>query len=185
MTIFVLAEVVYSYDGYKTFRNSIITQLGGVWLFLDDCPTHLQNKYFPDLIEQAIEVFQANNESAGDDSAKKPLKEFSKPVVEKIGDRYFFIAGSDQIFHLNDQKNDDEPFAIKLSREEVEELEVQIVWTGSSQYEYDVDEKEAFDLLCSIIHKMNLMQDEQFHSVILGKQDLVFRVKLQLKLSLS
>ena len=74
----------------KKSRNSVITQLGGTWLFLENCQNH--NKYFPDLIEQSIEAWQELNE-AEDAPERKPVKEFNKPEIEKIGENYYFIAG--------------------------------------------------------------------------------------------
>ena len=160
--------MIYGSEGYKNFRNSIITQLGGTWLFLEDCPTGLQSKYFPDLIEQAIEEYQNSKEEGGGGPVRKPVREYSAPVIDKIGDRYYFIAGRDQVHLLNHEKIEDQKFSRKLTEIDLEQMEVEIVWTGST-YEYENDEKEAFSLLCSIITKMNMMQDEEYHSVILGE----------------
>ena len=85
-----ITEVNYTDEGMKKSRNSVITQLGGTWLFLENCQNH--NKYFPDLIEQSIEAWQELNE-AEDAPERKPVKEFSKPKLEKMNENYYFIAG--------------------------------------------------------------------------------------------
>ena len=166
-----VSEVSYAHDSYKNYRNSIITQLGDIWLFLEDCPTHLQNKYFPDLIEQAIEEYQENKTSDQAATCGKPTKEFNTPETCKIGESYYFIAGSDEIYLLNHRKTEDDKFSSKLSEADLEELEVEIIWTGSKQFKYETDEKKAFTLWCSIIHKMNLQQPEENHSFPVGEHN--------------
>ena len=160
----------YTDDRMNKSRNSIITQLGGIWLFLEDCPTHHQNKYFQDFIEQRIEDWQEDQDSQ-ENVERKPMKEFSKPEVLKIGSSYFFIAGTDQIFLLNHEYNKETElnfFSRKLSEEDIANLDVDIIWTGIKRFDFCDDEEEAFSLLNLIITKMNLMQEEEVYSFPLG-----------------
>ena len=154
-------------------RNSVITQLGGTFLFLEDCPTHHQNKHFPDFIEQHVQEWQEHNTGGINDDNRKPMKEFSKPEVVKIRENYYFVSGMKQIFQLNhEHKFDGENdfLAKKLSQEEIKDLEVEIIWTGNQEFNFEVDEKEAMRLLASIIHNMNLMQEDKFYSYPLGME---------------
>ena len=161
----------YGAESQKNWRNAVITQLGGIWLFLEDCLTSHNNKYFPDLVEQAIEEYQniKNGDAGQAGFVRKETREVSKPEIIKLGEKYFFIAGNNNIFHLNHVKAEDDKFARKLTKEEIDDLHVEIIWTGSEQIMYEDDEKTAFTILCSIIEKMNHMQDPQFYSFPLGR----------------
>ena len=167
LSLVCFAEVNYTPEAMKNSRNSVITQLGGVWLFLEDCPTQYQNKYFPDMIEQAVEAWQDAN-LLSDAPKRKPMKEMSKPQIVQIDGSYYFVAGAEEVHMLNHKKTPDDVFSRKLSKDEIQNLSLEIIWTGSTKYKYENDEKEAFKLLGEIFEKMNLMQDPKFYSFPLG-----------------
>ena len=109
---------------------------------------------------------------------RKPRRECSKPMVEKVGGKYYFVGGPDQVHLLNHEQKDDEEYSRRLSEAELSELPVEIVWTGNETKDFSNQEEEAFSLLVSIIRNMNLMQDTSFHSFPLG--DYIDQLSIQL-----
>ena len=79
------------------------------------------------------------------------------------------IAGSDQVHWLNHQKTEDDKFSRRLTQEEISELPLEIIWTGSQKFVFENDEKECFTLVFTIIGNMNEMQDSRYHSYPLGR----------------
>ena len=96
--------------------------------------------------------------------------EFHSPRVEKIGEKYYWVAGQSEVHHLNHLKSEEANYySMKLSKEEIEELPVVIIYTGFDQNSYSNDEEKAFAILLEIIALMNSMQDPLWHSFLLGK----------------
>ena len=126
-------------------------------------------QYFPDFIDQQIQKFDETNNPAL--TTRKNILELSSPSVEKIGDAYYWIAGSEEVHHLNHEKNEENKFyARKLSPDEIADLPVEIVYVGEENLiTFLDDEEKAFTNLVSIIEKMNSMQDPKFVSFPLGK----------------
>ena len=66
--------------------------------------------------------------------------------------------------------NNADCFAYKISELEIEELSVELVYTGQNNPEFLVEERRAFQIILQIILKMNMMQpDSKFHGFPLGK----------------
>jgi hypothetical protein len=96
--------------------------------------------------------------------------EFHSPRVDKIGEKYYWVAGQSEVHHLNHHKSEEANYySMKLSKEEIEELPVVIIYTGFDHYSYSNDEEKAFAILLEIIALMNSMQDPLWHSFPLGK----------------
>jgi hypothetical protein len=55
-----------------------------------------------------------------------------------------------------------------MSPEEIEALPVEVVYVGSDNPTYIIDEKRAFEIILQIIQNMNLMQNSHFQSFLLG-----------------
>ena len=167
---------------YKS-RNTVITQLGGTFIFLENCSTRNQNRYFPDFIEQHVEDWQDTQASDAAAADRKPIEEIDKPSVIKIVDSYFFVAGANQVYRLNhkysvDSESDDDFLAQRLTEAEIEALAVELIWRGASdKFEFSDDEKEAATLLVTIIRNMNLAQkDETFHAFPLGMENFMMKI---------
>ena len=79
--------------------------------------------------------------------------------MEKFGDQFYLVAN--EVFNISGPPQ-------KLSPVEVEDLPVIISWRGG-HFNFDIDEKACFELLCSIVSDMNLMQHPGFVSFPLGK----------------
>ena len=125
-------------------------------------------QYFPDFIDQQIQKFDETNNPAI--TTRKTILELSSPEVEKIGDAYYWIAGSGEVHLLNHERNAENKFyARKLSPDEIADLPVEIVYVGNENFIFLDDEERAFTILVSIIEKMNSMQDPKFVSFPLGK----------------
>ena len=74
--------------------------------------------------------------------------EFHSPRVEKIGEKYYWVAGQSEVHHLNHHKSEEANYySMKLSKEEIEELPVVIIYTGFDHYSYSNDEEKAFAIL--------------------------------------
>ena len=97
-----------------------------------------------------------------------------------IGDKYYWIAGAEEVHLLNHKRSigDKTKYSKKLSKEEISELPVDLIYLGSDTTVFINDEEEAFTKLVGIIYKMNLMQDPQFVSFPLGKLPYTFDVVL-------
>ena len=96
--------------------------------------------------------------------------EFHSPRVEKIGEKYYWVVGQSEVHHLNHLKSEEANYySMKLSKEEIEELPVVIIYTGFDHNSYSNDEEKAFAILLEIIALMNSMQDPLWHSFPLGK----------------
>ena len=124
-------------------------------------------QYFKDFIEQEIEAYddvQMGEQDADDGvTPRKQIREVSRPGVEKIGEAYFYISGPDQVFLLNADPSLN-GYARKLASTEILSLpEEEIVYSGNPEV-FEVDERKAFELLSSVIFKMNEMQEPTFHS---------------------
>jgi hypothetical protein len=66
--------------------------------------------------------------------------------------------------------NNADCFAYKISELEIEELSVELVYTGQNNPEFLVEERRAFQIILQIILKMNMMQpDSKFYGFPLGK----------------
>ena len=125
-------------------------------------------QYFPDFIDQQIQKFDETHNPAI--TTRKNILELSSPSVEKIGDAYYWIAGSAEVHLLNHERNEENKFyARKLSPDEIAQLPVEIVYVGQENLIFLDDEEKAFTILVSIIEKMNSMQDPKFVSFPLGK----------------
>ena len=93
---------------------------------------------------------------------KKTLH-LSKITVEKLLESYYLIAY--EVFIIDDKPR-------KLTSEEIQDLPVNISWSGP-QYDFDTDEKTCFKLLTEIIFDMNIMQNPKFSSFPLGMFQLI------------
>ena len=114
-------------------------------------------------VEQQLEIFE---ESDHDNMNRRPLLELAHPDISIIDGNYFFISGAENVHILNNGDS----FAHKLTMEEIGELPVEIVYTGVQRPDYEVDEKNMFELIVKIIRKMNLMQsNSEMYSFPLGK----------------
>ena len=105
-------------------------------------------------VEQQLELFEDSNDPNIDG---KPLRELSRPDVVIIEGRYFFV------YLLN--QND---LSYKLSVEEIQELPVEIVYTGEQRPDYQSNEKNMFELILKMISKVNIMQTSRIYSFPLG-----------------
>ena len=71
--------------------------------------------------------------------------EFHSPRVEKIGEKYYWVAGQSEVHHLNHLKSEEANYySMKLSKEEIEELPVVIIYTGFDHNSYSNDEEKAY-----------------------------------------
>ena len=111
-------------------------------------------------VEQQLELFEDSNDPNIDG---KPLREISRPDIVIIEGRYFFVSGSENVYLLN--QND---LSYKLSVEEIQELPVEIVYTGEQRPDYQSNEKNMFELILKMISKVNIMQTSRIYSFPLG-----------------
>ena len=88
----------------------------------------------------------------------RPFKEYSKPTIEKIGTRYYFIATD--VYDLT-------RWGHKLDEQELTELPIRHCYNGK-EVAYKTDKKEAFTILMRIVKNGNKMQDPNFYSFVLG-----------------
>ena len=112
-------------------------------------------------VEQELEIFEYSNHSNTD---RRPILEIAQPDIRIIQANHFFISGPENVYILNNGGN----LAQKLSKPEIDELPVEIVYTGVQMPDYQVDEKNMFELIVNIIGKMNVMQSSQMYSFPLG-----------------
>ena len=99
-------------------------------------------------VEQQLEIFEDSNDP-GNNRNDRPLLELTQPDVRLIQDRHFLISGPQNVYLLNT----DDRFAYKLSTDEIQELPVEIVYSGEQRPDYLVDEKNALELIIKIIRK--------------------------------
>jgi hypothetical protein len=105
-----------------------------------------------------------------DKPKRKPILEFPKPKVEKIDEKYYWVAGPGEVHLLNHEKSEEANFySMKLSQEEIDELPVTIIYTGLEFATYSNDEETALGILLQIIDLMNSMQEAKWQSFPLGK----------------
>ena len=88
----------------------------------------------------------------------RPYREYSRPTIEKIGDRHFLFATD--VFDLSKGGK-------KLTEEDLKEIPIRPSYNGE-EFHYKSNEKEAFEILMRIISNGNKMQDEEFYSFPLG-----------------
>ena len=120
-------------------------------------------QYFGLFVDQHLKLFDELHNPA-DDQHHKPIREVRKPSLQVIGEKYFWVSSPSDIFLLNSGGN----LAFKLSPEEITELPVEIAYVGQESPEYRVDEKRVFEIITSIILKMNMMQTSEVYSFPLG-----------------
>ena len=92
------------------------------------------------------------------DRDDRPLKEYTKPTIEKIGTRHYFVATD--IYDLT-------RWGHKLDEQELAELPIRHCYNGK-EVAYQNDRREAFTILMRIVNNANKMQDPEFYSFILG-----------------
>ena len=110
-----------------------------------------------------MQQFDATNNPA--DATRKPVMEIKKPCLEMIDKKFYWIAGQEEVFLLNNGNT----FAYKMSPEEIGEMSVELVYAGQGNpIQFVVEEKRAFEIILQIIHKMNLMQTSKIYSFPLG-----------------
>ena len=114
-------------------------------------------------VEQKLEIFEESNNKENNRDVR-PLLELTQPDIRVIEDRHFFISGPQNVYLLNTGDS----FAHKLSMDEIQELPVEIVYTGEQKPDYLDDEKNALEIIIKIIRKMNMMQTSQIYSFPLG-----------------
>ena len=90
----------------------------------------------------------------------RPARNYDRPQLDKLGDRYYFI--SKDIYDVTDEPH-------ILNEDEIELLPLKIIYTGP-RIEFSTDEKQCYKLLIDIIEKFNLMQNPKFYSFPLGKE---------------
>ena len=119
---------------------------------------------FPDFIEQQLQLFDATNNPSN--TTRKPVLELKKASLEVIDQKYYWISGQVDVYRLNNA----DCFAYKMSELEIDELPVELVYTGQNNPQFIVEERRAFQIILQIILKMNKMQpDSKFHGFPLGK----------------
>ena len=95
----------------------------------------------------------------------RPYREYSRPTIEKMGDRHYLFASD--VFDLTGGGK-------KLTEDELKEIPIRPTYTGE-EFEYKTEEKEAFELLLGIISNGNKMQNEEFFSYPLGMLKILYR----------
>ena len=145
-------------------------------MHIQKSPKFLQ--HFPEFIDQQLKIWADNRQPA--DNNRKETLELSSPSIKLIGDKYYWIAGAEEVHLLNHKRSigDKTKYSKKLSKEKISELPVDLIYLGSDTTVFINDEEEAFTKLVGIIYKMNLMQDPQFVSFPLGKLPYTFDVVL-------
>ena len=91
----------------------------------------------------------------------KEMMQISEMDVYKIGSMYYLICSPSDIFILNDDDN----YSRKLTIEEIEDLEVRLIWVGQpvkTKYESN-DEKAASALIKIIDDFTKMVPKEEFH----------------------
>ena len=122
-----------------------------------------------EFIEQQLEIFEEDTNPAN--TASRPMLELTHPDIRLIQDCHFFIAGHDNVYLLDSEDH----LAYKMSKEEIDELPVEILYTGQEKPNYQVDEKNALELIIKIIQKMNIMQTSEIYSFPLGPVILIIQ----------
>ena len=120
-------------------------------------------QYFGAFIDQHLLQYDQLQQGNQADINNKPVREVRKPSVELIDDKYYWVSGQQYIFLLDH----DNVLSYKMSEEEVNELTVEIVYVGPESPKSS-NEERVFELLVSMILKMNKMQTSQVYSFPLG-----------------
>ena len=117
---------------------------------------------FKDFLEQELQNYEgkvADGEIV--EAPEKVTQEMVKPDVVKIGDRYYFISGPDQVFMmLTEDDAHGSDFARKLDKDEISNLPVDLVYLAKPEVFSD-DVMQAFKWLDTILYNMNEMQDKK------------------------
>ena len=124
-------------------------------------------QYFPDFVDQQLKIWDEKNCPAA--SNRKKILEIVSPSIQIVGDKYYWIAGTEEVHLLDHERAAGGGYARKLEKEEISQLPVEVVYVGPDSNGFVDDEEKAFANLVAIIAKMNLMQDQQFVSFPLGK----------------
>ena len=97
------------------------------------------------------------------------MREFVTQKLLNIEGKYYWVAGSKQIYLINKHKSEESPLYTRmLTPEEIELLPFEVIFTGEEE-NFLTDEKEALTILVRIIELMNLMQQKEWQSYPLGK----------------
>ena len=86
--------------------------------------------------------------------------------VYQMGDKYYFICGAKDIFLLNTNDR----YSIKLSENDIEELDFKIVWLGKEvKTQFESDDKKATAAIVTMIEKFtSLVKNKKFHGFIIA-----------------
>ena len=102
---------------------------------------------------------QKYEEARSPSTSTKKVLELSKPSIQKIGEEFYWIAGSEEVFLLNTKRSTNgQDYAKKLRAEEILTLPIDLVYVGDEGPHYLDDEEEAFTKLVKIIENMNMMR---------------------------
>ena len=107
----------------------------------------IKSKGFSLFLERQIDQFEADR-SAGDvQTPVKPTKEFSRVQLLDIHDddgalHVYLVAGKQDVFLLGE---DNEEWAHRLTEEEIQQLPIDIYWTGGIT-NFEVDSKKTSEL---------------------------------------
>ena len=117
---------------------------------------------FKDFLEQELQNYEGKV-ATGEivEAPEKVIQEMVKPDVVKIGERFYFISGPDQVFMM--LREDDahaSDFAKKLDADEISNLPVDIVYLSKPEVFSD-DVMLAFKWLDIILYNMNEMQEKK------------------------
>ena len=113
---------------------------------------------------QATEDYKLLNQSQSSGStSRKRSMQFSKPTIVELEGNLYLVA--EDIFILGHP-------AVKLNKEEVDDLPVIVCWTGP-HLNFETDEKTFYSLLSELFGDFNLMQNRNFVSFPIGNDELI------------
>ena len=119
------------------------------------------------LAEREIEDFEDSRRDADDNTeAAKVSLTVKEMDIYKVGEKYYFISGEDDIFLLHE----DDEYSRKLSESEIEALSFRVSWVGPSvKTVFDDNDEKAVNALVNIIADYTAMvQEEKFHGFALA-----------------
>ena len=113
-------------------------------------------------VEQQLEIFQ--DDATPVENLGKPVLELNRPDVAVIQDKHYWISGQAEVYLLNTENC----LAYKMTQVEIEELPVDLIYSGQEKTNFLVDEKRALEIILLILLKVNVMQSSEIYSFPLG-----------------
>jgi len=148
-------------EAMKNCRKIIINRTEQ-FLVLDGVQMDKQDRQMEAFVEQQLEIFQ--DDATPVENLGKPVLELNRPDVATIQDKYYWISGQAEVYLLNTENF----LAYKMTPVEIEEMPVDLIYSGQEKTNFLVDERLAMEIILLILLKVNVMQSSEIYSFPLG-----------------